>query len=126
MRYLKIFSVLLVLGVFVSTIAQAYTSQNFIIPFDKSQFSKILNEKFDSGELSVKDALSQYPELGNSKEDIIETLWEELSKTRNGILSKKFKGGGVTLDNSLNDYEIGFMFDGSSADKIHVTAKFND
>jgi hypothetical protein len=126
MRYLKVFSVLLVLGVFVSSMVQARDYQNLIIPFDKSQFSKILNEKFDSGELSVQDALSQYPTLGESRQDIIDKFWEALSMTRNGILSEKFKGGGVNLDNSINDYEIGFMFDGGSADKIHVKASLPD
>ena len=120
MRYLKIFSVLLVLGVFVSNMAQARQYQNWSIPFDETQFKSILDEQFDSGDLSVQYILYQYPELGGTKEEIINNLWTSLSNTRDGILSGSYKGGGVYLDNSLNDYAISFKFHGSSTEKIHI------
>ena len=126
MRYLKIFSVLLVLGVFVSSIAQARQYENFIIPFDEAQFRSVLNEKFDSGYLSVQDALSNYPEIGENRQDIIDTLWESLSVVHDDILNKLYKGGGVYLDNSINDYDISFKFDGGSTDKVHVKAYLLD
>jgi hypothetical protein len=119
MRYLKVFSVLLVLGFFVSTVAQAY-EQNFKIPFDKSEFSQILNEKFNSKELSIEYTLSQYPDFAENRQELIDNLWEEMSETRNDLLSKKYKDGGVYLYNGTNDYEISFRFDGYSTDKIRV------
>jgi hypothetical protein len=126
MRYLKVFSVLLVLGVFLCNIAQARQYKNFNIPFDKSQFSKILNEKFDSEELSVKDALSHYPGIGENRQEIIDTLWESLSVVREDIDNKEYYSGGVYLDNSINDYDITFRFDGDSINKIHVKSYLRD
>ena len=126
MRYLKIFSVLLVFGVFVSSMAQARQYKNWSIPFDESQFTSILDEKFDSGILSVQYILDLNPELGENRQELIDNLWINLSNTRNGILNEKFKGGGVYLTNSSMDYEISFLFDGGSTDKIHVRVNAPD
>ena len=121
MRYLKIFSILLVLGVFVSTLAQAREYANWIIPYSESEFGSILDKKFDSGELSVQNILYNYPELGENRQEIVDNLWEALSERRDVILTKELKSGGVYLDNSISGYEIIFVFDGGSLGKIHVT-----
>jgi len=126
MRCLKVFSFLLLFGVFVSNIAQARQYNNWVIPFDETQFKSILDEQFDSGILSVKYILNQDPELGKNKNQLIDNLWINLTNTRNGILSGKFKGGGVYLNNSTEDYEISFLFDGASTEKIHVRVNAPD
>ena len=126
MRYLKVFSVLLVLGVFVSSMAQARDYQDLIIPFDEAQFRSILNEKFDFGELSVKDVLTHYPGIGENRQEIIDTLWESLSVVREDVNNNLYKSGGVYLDNSINDYDISFKFDGGSTNKIHVKSNIKE
>jgi len=106
--------------------AQARQETNWIIPFDESQFKSILYEQFNSGILSVDYILDLNPELGETRQELIDNLWINLSNTRNGLLSKKFKNGGVYLNNSLEDYEISFLFDGYSTEKIHVRVNAPD